>query len=207
MEGIWLISYIVLWLVVVALIVLVLLLYRQLGIMYLGTAEGVSRDGLARGSVAPDFALTDQYGQTQRLSDYRGQPTAVIFGSPSCGPCRLLIPQLHEWAKKHQDMAVLWLNAATPEESLRFVSDVGASLPVAPYSPDTKLLDKYKVRVTPFIFMVDEVGVIRAKGLVNNKGGLDLYYRELKTGKFEATPEEEGAAEEEATLQEATSSH
>ncbi|MEO5952272.1 MAG: TlpA disulfide reductase family protein [Chloroflexia bacterium] len=203
MEGIWLISYIVLWLVVLALIGLVLLLYRQLGIMYLGTAEGVSRDGLARGTSAPDFTLTDQYSNTQRLSAYRGRPTAIIFGSPSCGPCRMLAPQVDEWTKKHPDMAVLWLNSATPEESLRFVGEVGAIIPVAPYAPDTKLLDKYKVRVTPFVFMIDESGVVRAKGLVNNKAGLDLYYRELKTGKFEAAPEGEEA--EEAALQEAGS--
>lgn len=203
MDGIWLISYIVLWVVVLALIGLVLLLYRQLGIMYLGTAEGVSRDGLSRGTAAPDFALTDQYSQPQRLSAYRGKPVALIFGSPSCAPCRMLAPQLDDWAKKHSDMQVLWLNAATPEESLRFVSEVGANVPVAPYSPDTKLLDKYKVRVTPFIFMLDEVGVIRAKGLVNNKAGLDLYYRELKTGKWEAVNEEEAA--EENALQEAGS--
>ncbi len=41
MEGIWLVSYIVLWLLVVVLFLLVLLLYRQLGIMYLGSAAGV----------------------------------------------------------------------------------------------------------------------------------------------------------------------
>jgi methylamine dehydrogenase accessory protein MauD len=202
MEGIWLISYIVLWLIALSLIVLVLLLYRQLGIMYLGSAEGVSRDGLARGTAAPDFSLTDQYGNAQRLAAYRGKPTALLFGSPNCGPCRLLIPQLHEWAKKHPAVSVLWLNAATPEESARFVSEVGATLPVAPYSPETKLLDTYKVRVTPFLFMLDEVGVIRAKGLVNNKSGLDLYYREMKTGKFEAPPE--GETEDEAALQEVT---
>src|SRR6266705_6289542 len=88
MEGIWLISYIVLWALVVVLILLVILLYRQLGIMYLGSAEGVSRDGLAPGAKAPDFSLKDQYGNPQRLSDYRGRPTVLLFGSPHCSPCR-----------------------------------------------------------------------------------------------------------------------
>src|SRR5438105_10406809 len=138
MDGtIWIISYVALWVLVLALGLLVLLLYRQLGIMYLGTAEGVSRDGLPRGTVAPDFTLTDQYGHAQSLTAYRGRPTALIFGSPSCGPCRLLIPQLHDWARKHPDISVLWLNAATPEESERFVSEVGATLPVAPYTPES----------------------------------------------------------------------
>ena len=195
MEGIWLISYIVLWLFVLTLGVLVLLLYRQLGIMYLGTAEGVSRDGLEKGTRAPDFNLTDQYDHPQRLSSYKGQPVLLLFGSPHCSPCRILLPQLHEWARQHRDVNVVWLNSASPEESRRFVAETGATLPVAPYAPDDNLLDKYKVRVTPFLFMVDENGVIRAKGLVNSKGGLDMYYRELKTGKFEPPAEGEEGAE------------
>jgi len=123
METPWLISYIVLWLIVLTLSVLVLLLYRQLGIMYLGSAEGVSRDGLEKGTTAPDFNLTDQYGNAQRLSAYRGRPVVLLFGSPHCSPCRTLMPQLHDWARSHPDVGVVWLNAASEEESLKFVSD------------------------------------------------------------------------------------
>jgi hypothetical protein len=43
-------------------------------------------------------------------------------------------------------------------------------------------MDRYKVRVTPFMFLLDERGVVRAKGLANSKGGLDLYYKELRGG-------------------------
>jgi methylamine dehydrogenase accessory protein MauD len=189
MEGIWLVSYIVLWILVLALGVLILLLYRQLGIMYLGTAEGVSRDGLPRGTRAPDFNLTDQYGNVQRLSEHRGRPVLLLFGSPHCSPCRTLLPQLHDWARSHAEVDVIWLNAASPEESLKFVSDTGATLPIAPYAPEDNLMDRYRVRVTPFLFMVDEQGVIRAKGLANTKAGIDLYYKEMRTGSQE--PEEE----------------
>lgn len=194
MEGIWLVSYIVLWGLVLALGVLVLLLYRQLGIMYLGSAQGVSRDGLNKGTRAPDFSLADQHGQVRALHDYKGRDVALIFGSPHCSPCRILLPQLHDWARSHPDVAVLWLNAASPEESLRFVSETGATLPILPYTPQENLLDRYRVRVTPFIFMIDEKGTIRAKGLVNSKGGLDLYYKELKTGV--QSDEEEGIVAE-----------
>jgi methylamine dehydrogenase accessory protein MauD len=193
MEGVWLVSYIVLWLLVLGMGVLILLLYRQLGIMYLGSAEGVSRDGLNKGTQAPDFSLTDQYGNLQRLINYRGRPTLLLFGSPHCSPCRTLLPQLHDWASAHPDVGVIWLNAASPEESLKFVSDTGATIPVAPYPPEGNLLDTYKVRVTPFSFLLDENGVIRAKGLVNTKAGLDLYYKELKTGKQQEQTVAQGA--------------
>ncbi len=183
MQGIWLLSYVVLWVVVLGMGVLVLLLYRQLGIMYLGSAEGVSRDGLEKGTTAPDFSLADQYGATQRLANYRGRPVLLVFGSPHCSPCRTLLPQMHDWAKAHPDVVPIWLNAASNDESLKFVSETGATLPVAAYPPETNLMDKYKVRVTPFMFMLDEKGIIQAKGLVNTRSGLDLYYKELKTGR------------------------
>jgi methylamine dehydrogenase accessory protein MauD len=189
MEGIWLISYIVLWALVLGLGVLVILLYRQIGIMYLGTAEGVSRDGLERGVAAPDFALTDQYGNTHRLSNYRGRPVLLLFGSPHCSPCRTLLPQLHDWAEAHPEIAVLWLNAASSDETLKFASDTGATLPIMSYTPEDNLMDHYRVRVTPFMFFVDERGIVRSKGLVNSRGGIDLYYRELKGIKQEE-PEE-----------------
>jgi methylamine dehydrogenase accessory protein MauD len=195
MEGVWLVSYIVLWVLVLTMGVLILLLYRQLGIMYLGSAEGVSRDGLPKGTQAPDFSVTDQYGNLQRLINYRGRPTLLLFGSPHCSPCRTLLPQLHDWAAAHPEVGVLWLNAASPEESLKFVSDTGATIPVAPYPPEgnSNLLDTYRVRVTPFSFLLDENGVIRAKGLVNTKAGLDLYYKELKTGKQQEQTVAQGA--------------
>jgi methylamine dehydrogenase accessory protein MauD len=182
MEGIWLISYIVLWLLVLALGILVFLLYRQLGIMYLGSAEGVSRDGLDRGVRAPDFTLSDQHGEKHQLSRYRGKPVILVFGSPHCNPCRTLLPQLHEWAAAHPEASVLWLNATSEDESLKFVSDTGATLPVLPHPPEVNLMDRFKVRVTPFMFLLDEGGIVRTKGLVNSKSGLDLYYRELQGG-------------------------
>jgi len=89
------------------------------------------------------------------------------------------MPQLHDWSRSHPDVGVVWLNAASEEESLKMVSDLGATLPVAPYTPESKLMDRYKVRVTPFMFLLDEKGVVRAKGLANTKSGLDVYYKEL----------------------------
>ena len=194
MEGIWLVSYIVLWILVLALGALVLLLYRQLGIMYLGSAEGVSRDGLPKGTPAPDFTLTDQYGHQQRVAAYRGRPLLLIFGSAGCSPCRILMPQLDEWLPAHPEMGIIWLNMNSPEETLKYVSDVGATVPVVPTTPDDKIAERYRVRVTPFSFMIDENGVIRTKGLVNTKAGLDLYYKELRTGTTADEPVAQGVA-------------
>ncbi|MDQ3707599.1 MAG: redoxin domain-containing protein [Chloroflexota bacterium] len=179
MEGIWLVSYLVLWLVVLVLLVLVILLYRQLGIMYLGSAEGVSRDGLDLGAQAPDFALTDHYGNLQRSADYRGRPLLLLFGSPTCGPCKVLLPELHSWAADHPEVGVVWLNLASPEENLRYASEMGATLPMSAHTPADGVVERFKVRVTPFLFFLDEQGIVRAKGLANTRDALDMYYKQL----------------------------
>jgi methylamine dehydrogenase accessory protein MauD len=186
MEGIWLVSYVVLWLVVLVLVVLVILLYRQLGIMYLGSAEGVSRDGLEPGSHAPDFSLTDQYGNLQRSVDYRGRPLLLLFGSPHCGPCKVLLPELHEWAVEHSEVGVVWLNLASPEENARYASETGATLPMIAHTPGDGLVERFKVRVTPFVFFLDEQGTVRARGLANTGAALDMYYRQLQAARDEA---------------------
>jgi thiol-disulfide isomerase/thioredoxin len=159
MEGIWLVSYIVLWLVVLVLLVLVILLYRQLGIMY----------------------LTDQYGNLQRPADYRGRPLLIVFGSPTCGPCKVLLPELHAWANDHPEVGVLWLNAASAQENLRYAAENGASLPMSAHTPADGVVENFKVRVTPFLFFLDEQGVIRAKGLANTRDAVDLYYNRLRS--------------------------
>ncbi|HEX8229097.1 MAG TPA: TlpA disulfide reductase family protein [Chloroflexia bacterium] len=185
MEGIWLVSYIVLWLVVLVLLVLVILLYRQLGIMYLGSAEGVSRDGLDIGTQVPDFSLTDQYGNLQRPADYRGRPLLLLFGSPTCGPCKVLLPELHAWAAEHVEVGVIWLNLASHQENLRYATEMGATLPMSAHTPKDGVVERYKVRVTPFLFFLDEQGIVRAKGLANTRGALDMYYKQLTSAREE----------------------
>ncbi|HMA36924.1 MAG TPA: redoxin domain-containing protein [Chloroflexia bacterium] len=181
MEGIWLISFIALWIIVIGEGVLILLLYRQLGILYLGTAAGVSRDGLPVGSTAPEFALPDAEGHVQSLSSYRGRNVLLLFGSPQCDPCRRLLPGLQEFAAGNgREFAVLWLNQAAPEVTRHFQAETGATLPMLSYQGGVN--DAYRVRVTPFLFMIDPAGVIKAKGLVNTKSQLD-WYRDLFYGK------------------------
>jgi hypothetical protein len=43
--------------------------------------RGVRNDGIQPGEVAPDFALPSATGETFRLSELRGQPVLLHFGS------------------------------------------------------------------------------------------------------------------------------
>jgi methylamine dehydrogenase accessory protein MauD len=182
MSGPWLASYIVLWAVVLFQGGVIFILLRQLGMMYMGSAQGVGRDGIAAGEPAPDFSLPDPAGRLVSLGDFRGRPLLLIFGSTACAPCRGLIPDLNVFAREHDaDLQTLYLSRGEPDETRRFIQEVDIRVPVAVHS-DSELPDKYKARVTPFAFLVDAEGVVRAKGLANNRSHLDMLLRAAKDG-------------------------
>ena len=77
MSTLFYVSYAALWLLLLTIGVLVLLLYRHFGVMSLGTLEGVQRDGLPIGSVAPPISGVTAAGQ-----DTSWQPTTRPAPAP-----------------------------------------------------------------------------------------------------------------------------
>jgi methylamine dehydrogenase accessory protein MauD len=182
MSGVWLASYIALWAVVLFQGIVIFILLRQLGVIYLGTAQGVARDGLAQGQRAPEFSLRGLDGALVALSALRGLPLLLVFGSPSCGPCKTLVPELNAFAaEKAGELRVLFLSYGDAEDTRRFAQELDVRVPVAVYA-DERLAEQYKVRVTPFAFLLDSEGVVRAKGLANNRQHLDLLLRQAAEG-------------------------
>ena len=60
---------------------------------------------------APDFTLTDQYGEPHTLSDYQGQTVFLNFWATWCGPCKMEMPDIQalyeEWDENAGDLVVL----------------------------------------------------------------------------------------------------
>jgi methylamine dehydrogenase accessory protein MauD len=180
MSGAWLVSYIVLWGLVLFQGLVIFVLLRQLGVMYLGTAQGVAHDGLPVGESAPGFTVRGLEGQDISLADFRGRSLLLVFGSPDCVPCRRLIPDLNVFARERAVEAhVLFLSRGNEEDSRGFANENDVQVPVAILSDD-ELAGKYRARVTPFAFLIDGEGVIRAKGLANNREHLEMLVRMAK---------------------------
>jgi methylamine dehydrogenase accessory protein MauD len=173
-NGPWLVSYVVLWAVVLFQGVVIFVVLRQLGMMYLGTAQGVARDGIAPGQRAPDFTATGIAGDHVSLAGFRGMPLLMVFGSATCAPCRGLIPDLNAFAlEKREELRALFLCRGGVDEARRFADELQVQVPVAVH-PDEALAEEYKTRVTPFGFIIDADGVVLAKGLTNNRSHLDM---------------------------------
>jgi len=117
-----------------------------------------------------DFALTDQYGKTHSLADYRGKVIFLNFWATWCPPCRAEMPDieaLYEGYENDPDSDVAILGVAFPglggEEDVQGVTDFltenGYTYPVV---MDTagELMQPYYITAFPTTFMIDAEGNI-----------------------------------------------
>ena len=117
---------------------------------------------------APDFTLTDQYGATHTLSDYRGKVVFLNFWATWCPPCRAEMPDiqaLYETYGSEEDSEVVILAVATPgvggEEDeagvIAFLEENGYTYPVV-MDPTGQVLYDYGISAFPTTFMIDADG-------------------------------------------------
>jgi hypothetical protein len=159
-------SYVALWAVTVVLAIAVLVCLRQLGEMYLLAAgfRGVMGDGLDEGRTAPDLRVTLVDGGETTLSALLPRGGALVFAGELCRACEELVPRLLDL---DTTLPVIVAYDRVPDDVRRRPHGGGVQL--------VELLDtdapiRYRVRVTPFAFGLDETLRVRSRGLVNQPG-------------------------------------
>lgn len=171
------ISYIILWLLVVPLVLLNLVLFRQLGIMVMGTARGVNQSGIPVGRSLPGAETTDLHGRSWTTSELFGTSAVMLFASPTCKECASIVPDFAAIAKQH-DVKPLLLLFSTAEKGAAYVQTIEYGGQVLIVTPE--LADRLDVQVTPFAYAIDPQGTIRHKGLVNSREQLEAYVKASK---------------------------
>jgi hypothetical protein len=158
------VSYGVLWVLVIVLSVLLLLVYRHFGMMSLGTIQGVQRDGIPVGDTAPDITATSPSGREVVLRPGASGPSLLVFASPECEPCAVVLPYLNNFVGRESAPELITLvpgpatTAASMADDYRLIYECFAE-------DGSGAFDAYRVRVTPFAFVVGNDGRVLAKGL------------------------------------------
>lgn len=117
---------------------------------------------------AIDFTLTDQYGNTHTLSDYKGKTVFLNFWATWCPPCRAEMPdiqRIYETYSTEGDDALIVLGVAGPdqgsekseEEIKKFLEDNGYTYPVLMDTTGEQFAN-YGVYSLPTTFMIDRDG-------------------------------------------------
>lgn len=182
MDGPWVIAFAGLWIVVLIEALLILVLYNQLGIMYLGRAEARMRDGLAVSTLAPDFQAVDETGALVQFAQRERRPTLLIFAAENCTLCEKIVPDLNDFVVQQGTIAqLLFLVRATLTTPQSLSEKYSAYFPIWVTDSDV-IAHTYKVGATPFAFLIAEDGKILAKGLLNGRDHINALMDPLSQG-------------------------
>jgi hypothetical protein len=145
MSGWWIAAFVALWVLMLTLAVVVVALARQVGVLHLrlgprGALE-IDTEGPPLGEAPPALAATSA-DASRILVGGPGPKRAVLFSSPTCPICEEVAPGL-----------------AAAAAAVRVTPQV---------LHDPELERALDVPGTPYLLVLDELGVVRAKGTVNN---------------------------------------
>lgn len=167
LSGWWLASYVVLWALVISLSILLLALARQVGVLHvrLGPRGALELDdeGPPLGE-APEPVDAHTIDGAERTIGGPGEPQLLFFVSPGCPVCRQVLPSLAPAARAARMTPVAIVDV--DESAAR--GAYGHSSPGVPMVAAPELAERYAVPGTPYAVILDTIGVVRAKGTVNN---------------------------------------
>ena len=132
------------------------------------TSAGEASDTENQLLPAVDFTLTDQFGNTHSLSDYKGKTIFLNFWATWCPPCRAEMPdiqKIYESYRTEGDNALIVLGVAAPnygdekdEKGIKsFLEENGYTYPVL-MDTNGSLFDAYGIHSFPTTFMIDRDG-------------------------------------------------
>lgn len=153
--GLWVTSYVLLWLAVLGLSFAVVALLRQVGVLHarlhpLGVhfaGEGPALDSVAAPVAGIDYAASAL--------------TLVAFTSPTCEVCAVLRPSLAAVRRDYRDVQVTVLDLDDATRST---------------------FDAFNVRSTPYLVAVDADGAVRGRGVANSLEQVEELLAEARGG-------------------------
>ena len=164
MSGLWLASYLVLWVLLLVMAVALVSMLRNVGEL----AEAVKRLHVPRdtvtlqpGKTAPVLALTTADESTVATAAFTGTPTTYAVISPGCGPCRSFIEAIGADLPLEVFPATMQrvIISTAPLDA-----DNGAAIPMLPpdvtvlFDTDNRAAAQWGARSTPTFITLDADG-------------------------------------------------
>jgi methylamine dehydrogenase accessory protein MauD len=173
------ISNIALWVIVIVLAGLVLVLVRQVGVLHERVAPAgalMTDDGPRVGDAAPVFELEDWQGQPHVIGgpDAERRSTLIFFLSPTCPICKTILPVVESVVRAEGPVRLVLASDGPRKEHEQFVRE--HRLDRYPYFRSTQLGLRYRIGKLPYAVLIDEDGIVRAKGLVNSREHLESLF-------------------------------
>ncbi len=123
------------------------------------------------GMKAPEIVGKDVNGQDIRLSQFNGKVVAIVFWGTWCAPCMEMLPHERELLEKNagKPFIILGINANDSKADLkRAIKKEKITWPTIfdGMQDESSLVEAWRVRSFPMIYVVDHKGIIRHKQLI-----------------------------------------
>ena len=170
------VSQVLLWVLVLAMALMMLALLRQVGVLHerIAPMGALTLDrGPKEGEAAPLFEVKDlRNGAPMRIGGAGGRSTLLFFLSPTCPVCKKLLPIVKSIRQSESSwLDVILASDGEPVEHERFIR--AQHLEEFPYLISADVGMTYRIGKLPYGVMIDDEGVIRAKGLINTREHLE----------------------------------
>ena len=166
MTGIWLISYIALWILFLILAVVLLLTVRSLSVVVeklqaLQPGPEPLATTVKTGETLPDVELRGRDDALRSLHSFRGTDTAVVVVSPGCGPCRDVLAEVGQHPASSDPLhlhvsqtLLICLGEPIEAEQELVQARVPASVPVF-FDPHNQVKSLWGIQGTPTMIIVN----------------------------------------------------
>ncbi|MCH8056288.1 MAG: methylamine dehydrogenase accessory protein MauD [Proteobacteria bacterium] len=186
METTLAISNLMLWVLVLVLAAMVFALVRQIGILYERVAPAgalMAGSGLKTGEEIPVFDLETLDGRAIRIGgkSSNGKSTLLFFLSPTCPVCKTLIPILTAMRKSEANwLEIVFASDGDEQEHRQWLQE--CKLESWPYILSQQLGMTMLVAQLPFAALIDENGILCARGLVNTREHIESLFEAREQG-------------------------
>ncbi len=164
----------------------VVALARQIGVLHERIAPAgalMVSGGPKVGEAAPVIDVTDINGLELSIgaASADSKSMLVFFLSPNCPVCKTLLPVLKSSQKSERDWLDIVLSSdGDAAEQQAFIDEY--ELGNFTYILSSNLGMTYQVGKLPFAVLLDDDGIIRAKGLVNSREHLESLFEAKERG-------------------------
>jgi len=169
------VSQVLLWIIVIAQGITILALARQIGVLHARVAPAgalLNGAGPGVGEHSPRLEVHAMAGNAITLGAplAPGKALLLLFVSATCPICKILIPIAKSFAKSER-LDVLFVGDAEPNEQRKFLVSFDLDDHCFVNGPEVGMT--YRVDKLPYAVLLDDAGVIAAKGLVNSREHLE----------------------------------
>jgi methylamine dehydrogenase accessory protein MauD len=178
------VTLILLWIVVICLSAAVLALARQVGVLHERVAPAgalLNAAGPGVGESSPRLEVHALAGNSITVGGKLapGKALLLLFVSRTCPICKKLIPIAVDFAKSER-LEVLFVGDADLDEQRHLIEQFGLAENRFVNGPEIGMA--YRVDKLPYAVLLDDAGVIAAKGLVNSREHFESLIVAKETG-------------------------